>query len=140
MRFRLTCALLATMLVLAGCGGGGSSGGNEDYEALLHGLKQAADSGKPYDAMNRAEDLKPVLRESIEAFCETTQLLLLNREAWKARLGPYLVSRIKVKAERELPFVSTGPVNTAVKRYRGLFGLESFDPAAVRRYKKACYH
>jgi hypothetical protein len=127
--------LLSAGIVLAGCGGGG----DESYDDVLHGLKHAATAGESYDAVSRAEGLKPVERTSLEAFCETTHVLLLNREAWKARQGPYLVSRIKTLAERLLPFVSTGPVNTAVDRYRDLFGLDSFEPADVHRYMQACY-
>jgi hypothetical protein len=131
----LVLILLFVGILLGGCGGGGG----ESYGDVLQGLERAAATGEPYDAVSRAEGLKPVQRTSVEAFCETTHVLLLNGEAWKVRVGPYLVSRIKTLAERQLPFVSTGPVNTAVNRYRDLFGLDSFEPADVRRYMKACY-
>jgi hypothetical protein len=130
--------VLAAALLLAGCGGG-DSGSGETYGGILHGLKRAALAGASYEAVKRAEDLKPALKASIDAFCEVNQEMLLNQEAWKAVGGAYYLSRIKLRAERELPFVSTVPVNRAVMRYWNLFDLASFEPADVRRYERPCY-
>jgi hypothetical protein len=132
-------ALLLIGAMLSGCGGDASAGGTEEYETLLHGLEQAAETDASYNAVERAEDLKPVLRASLNAFCETNRELLVNSEAGKSTQAGYLINRIRIRAERELPFVSTAPVGDAVTRYRDLFGLDSFNPTAVRRYAKACY-
>jgi hypothetical protein len=132
-------ALAAVLLVCIGAVGCGSGSESEGYEEILHGLKRAAVSKQSYDAVRRAENLKPTFRASLDAFCETNREMVENREAWKvAQTGYYLV-RIKLRAERELPFVSTHPVAVAVKEYKDLFGLDSFDPAEVRRYGRACY-
>lgn len=128
---------LPLLLLLAGCGGGGEGG--ESYGAILLSMKQAASSRSGYEAVERAKDLKQVQRASIDAFCETNQELLFNKEAWKAADTPYYVVRIRERAERNLPFVSTHPVNVAVGKYRKLFGLDSFESADVRSYTKACY-
>lgn len=143
MRSGYACSLLAAAILsaaaLAGCGDGAEAD-SESYGTLLIGLKRAALAGKPFHAVERAEDLKPVLRASIDAFCETNQQMLLNNEAWKAKDTGYYIVRLKLRAERELPFISSGPVGKAVDRYRALYGLDDFDPAGVRRYTKACYH
>lgn len=125
--------------LLAGCGGGDKLGGGEDYEALLRGLKKAAFANESYNAVGRAKSLEPTLRASIDAFCETNREMLVNNEAWKAKNGPYYFSRLRLRAERELPFVSTHPVTIAIDKYKVLFDTPDFDPAAVRRYAKACY-
>jgi hypothetical protein len=131
-------ALLVIAILVGGCGGGGD--GSETYGEILHGLKRAAVAHRKYDAVGRAEDLKPTLKASLDAFCETNREMLMNAEAWKAHLEGYFVNRIKLRAERELPFVSTAPVAAAVGQYKELFDLASFDPDAVRRYDNACYH
>jgi hypothetical protein len=130
---------VAILFVFIGVVGCGSSGDGESYEEVLHGLKKAALAERSYDAVGRAEDLKPTLRASLDAFCETNREMLENQEAWKVAGTGYYLVRIKLRAERELPFVSTHPVAVAVNDYRPLFGLDSFDPAAVRRYAHACY-
>lgn len=132
--------LLVSAVLLCGCGGGGEMDGGESYAEILHGLRKAALSHHSYSAVGRAEDLKPTLRASIDAFCEVNREMLTNKEAWKAAQGGYYIDRIKLRAERELPFVSTAPVNAAVNEYKGLFELTSFDADAVRSYDKACYH
>jgi hypothetical protein len=139
---RIFATIAVGGMLIAGCGGGGEGekGGNAAYEELLHGLKQAAASNTGYNAVERAKDLKSTLRASIDAFCETNQEMLLNSEAWKAKEEAYYVVRIKLRAERELPYLSTRPVAVAVRKYQSLFDLASFDPSAVRRYSKACYH
>jgi hypothetical protein len=132
--------VLAAGALVAGCGGGDDGGGgNEDYEALLHSIKHAVTSNSSYDAVDEAEDLKPALRASIDAFCETNYELLQNTESWKVKDSGYFVSRIKLRAERELPFVSTALVAAAVKKYKGLFGLDTFEPEDVSSYANACY-
>lgn len=136
---RKALSLLTVAALIGGCGSGDSAG-NESYGEILHGLKKAAATHRRgYDAIGRAEGLKPALRASLDAFCEVNREMIMNEEAWKVVEGGYYLSRIKRRAERELPFVSTGPVNVAVKRYKGLFGLTSFEPKAVYRYDKACY-
>ena len=132
----LALCLLAVALI-SSCGSGDDGG--ESYVSILHGLKKAALSDGRYDAVSRAEDLGPVQKASLDAFCETNREMLENQEAWKASQAGYYVVRIKLRAERELPFVSTAQVNTAVNDYRELFGLTSFDPADVRRYARPCY-
>ena len=106
--------MVATALLLAagltGCGSSDASGG-ESYEAILLGLKKAAVAETPYGAVRRAEDLDPVERASLDAFCETNQEMLLNEEAEKVYGTQYYITRIKLRAERELPFVSTRPVS-----------------------------
>jgi hypothetical protein len=136
MIFRLSGALLMLLFLLAGCGG---SSEGESYGTILRGLKQAAGSHSGYDAIERAKELKPVQRASIDAFCETNHILVYNHEAWKASDTLYYVIRIREKAEINLPFVSTHPVKVAVGQYSKLFGLGSFEPADVRSYAKACY-
>lgn len=139
--------ILALMLLVggtagaAGCGSGDSTNGagNEAYEEILHGLKKAALSNARYAAVSRAEVLKPTLRASIDAFCETNREMLENKEAWKVAQVGYYVVRIKLRAERNLPYVSTAPVSSAVGKYQKLYDLASFDPESVRRYAKACY-
>jgi hypothetical protein len=140
-RWRSTLALplLLAIFLIAGCGSSADSSGAEAYEEVLHGLQKAALANRAYGAVSRADGLKPTLRASLDAFCETNREMLGNQEAWKASKLGYYVVRIKIRAERELPFVSTAPVNVAVNKYKGLFDLASFDPAAVRRYAKACY-
>jgi hypothetical protein len=138
-RLAVTAIGLVSALLLAGCGGGDKPGGSEDYEALLRGLKKAALTTQAYNAVDRAKSLEPTLRASIDAFCETNREMLVNNEAWKAKNGPYYFSRLRLRAERELPFVSTHPVTVAIDKYKVLFNLAGFDPAAVRRYAKACY-
>ncbi len=124
---------------LAGCGSSADSSDGESYEEILIGLKKAARTGEDYAAVRRAEDLEPVERASTDAFCETNQEMLLNEEAKKVYQTQYYISRIKLRAERELPFVSTGPVNRAVNKLDDLYDLASFDVYAVTSYQKACY-
>jgi hypothetical protein len=120
----------------AGCGGGSDG---ESYEEILLGLQKAVQTGKPYAAVRRAEDLKATERASADAFCETNQQMLLNKEMEKIYKTKYYISRIKLRAERELPFVSTQPVNVAVNKLNELLDLSSFDVNSVTRYARACY-
>lgn len=137
--------LLALIGLIGGCGGSDSKdpkGGSEAYRKTLRGLERAADAHPRYggfDAVGRARDLKPVLRASLDALCEVNREMLVNREAWKADKGRYYVVRIRLRAERNLPFTSTSPVNAALREQVALLHLTSFDPGSVRRYEKACY-
>jgi hypothetical protein len=132
--------LLSLAIAISACGSGAAAGeSGETYGDVLRATRSAALAGRPYEAIKRAEELKPALRASIDSFCVVNRDLLINKEAWKAAEVGYYLRRIKVKAEGELPFVSTRPVNEAVDRYRALFGLDSFTPDEVRRYDLACY-
>jgi hypothetical protein len=138
-------ALMAIGALIVGCGNSASADneGGEGYGEILHGLRKAARAHVgygDYDAVGRAKDLKPTLRASLDAFCEVAQEMVVNEEAWKAANTPYYVTRIKLRAERELPFVSTRPVNVAVTELADVFNLSSFDAGDVRSYVKACYH
>ncbi len=142
MQLKGAIRILATTLLVgigvASCGGDSQSGG-EAYEGILHDLRRAALSHTSYDAVSRSKGLKPTLRASLDAFCETNREMLENQEAWKASKAGYYIVRIKLRAERELPYVSTAPVNAAVNKYKEFFGLTSFSPDDVRRYALACY-
>jgi hypothetical protein len=139
--------LLVVGALAAGCGGeeaeSDADQGRQVYGEILHGLKKAALThvgyGR-YNAVDRAESLKPTLRASLDAFCEVAQEMVINEEGGKAAETPYYLTRIKLRAERELPFVSTAPVNTAVSELAAVLNLYSFDASAVRSYEKACYH
>ncbi len=132
--------LFSLAVAIAACGSGTAAGeSSETYGDVLKATRGAALAGRPYEAIKRAEELRPALRASLDSFCVVNRDLLINKEAWKAANAGYYLSRIKAKAEAELPFVSTRPVSEAVDRYRGLFGLDSFTPDKVRRYDLACY-
>ena len=139
----LLTVVAAALLVsagFAGCGGSSDASGGESYEDILIGLKQAVQAGKQYDAVQRAENLDPVEEAVTDAFCETNQEMLLNEEGKKVYGTEYYISRIRLRAERELPFVSTQPVNVALGKLNKAFDLPSFSVITLARYQKACYY
>jgi hypothetical protein len=113
---------------------------SEDYPEILEGLRRAARSQSLYGAAHRARELPPVERAAIGGFCETVWQIVVNDEAFKLALHPYIDNRLKERAAFKLgPGESSEALEAAMGRLIEAVGLRRIDAKLDRGYKKACY-
>jgi hypothetical protein len=136
-------AAVAVNFTLVGCGSG-SDGGGGAYTEMLNGLKEAALANETYKAARQAKTLPEPQRYVIESFCNMAWQIPVNNEFSVLSEQPFIVSRIKVTAERDL----NGPNSDTLKNpeiavpfneLSEVVDLASLDADSIRGYSKACY-
>jgi hypothetical protein len=136
-------ALALIGVVAGGCGGGSgdrSDGSALTYDELLHGLKDAARSGKPYKStIHRAARLDLVQRAVIHSFCDFAWEIGINEEAYKLPYHAYIVGRIRNPTTYEV-HGHRREIRAAVTELRKIVDLASLNGGMVRRYSRACFH
>jgi hypothetical protein len=136
----MTCACLA------GCGGGGgdptsgnANGNGESFMQLVTGLHGAALAHRAFDATSRAQTMKPVLRDTIDSFCETNRQMVEGAEAWKVGNTHYYLTRIRDHAEQGLPFFSTSYIEEAIATMGQTITFSLLTAKQLALYVRPCY-
>jgi hypothetical protein len=139
-------ALILIGGVAGGCGGNGGSSGNSGngndltYDEVLHGLKGAALSAKPYkSAIRQATRLDVVQKAVVHSFCNFAWEIGINHEAYKLAGHAYIVGRVRNPAAYEIDGHGR-EIQVAVGELRKVFDLAALDGGMVRRYSRACFH
>lgn len=128
----------------SGCGsdsGDRARAGNDlTYDELLHGLKDAAQSGEPYKStIHRAGRLDVVQKAVIHSFCDFAWEIGINDEAYKLVDHAYIVGRIRNPTTYEVSG-HRREIRVAVDELRKVVDLASIHGGMVRQYSRACFH
>jgi hypothetical protein len=140
----LAAALALSGILATGCGGSDdgeqrTGGVTESFVDLVAELKAAALAGEKLGGVERAAELEPQEKKTLEAFCLTAWKLDVNDEIDRLPETAYVLGRIKRLAEFGFAHKDSPIVAAALARLRRDTELDSWDPAMDRRYKRACY-
>jgi len=143
----VVAALAVACITASGCG---SASGEDDttaaaqpsqeYDQILHGLRDAALANGTFKAAGKAKGLKGEAEKAVlEAFCNFAWQIDVNGEEAKLAKHQYVVGRITSYAEFSLSRSEYPAVDAAMSRLRSVIDLPSLTGDLSRRYSKACY-
>jgi hypothetical protein len=139
---RITAALLAIAalgLIAAGCGGGDANADNDAYREFLTGFNEAVLANEAYSANEKAEELDPVDRAVVEAFCEEEKKLVLNNETFIPKQRPHWISRTFITAERMPSNPPPNEVRESENELIDVLKSSFFNGGLDESFEQACY-
>jgi hypothetical protein len=144
-------ALVSAAISVNGCGGssgeathapsGRDAPASSLYVSLLGEFRDAAKANATYDAYGFAIDLRGAQKAVIDGFCVVVTEVGTGPESRKLADPAYFSDRIRsaARSEAEAENASPASIRRAVDQLKAIVEPESFSPALVKSYAKACY-
>lgn len=149
----LVAVVLALATALAACGSDdGDNGGQaqaadietdpqsrQAYNEILRELKAAEASGKPYFAVQEAQDLDKPEKLLVEEFCNFAFQIRVNAEERKLGNEAYIADRITNYAAYSVGPAYDAPIDAGLRELQATIDLGSLDSKQLKRFEEACY-